>query len=115
LNLDTHSDLSIDLNTVAPTADKTTLRFNNDQKSISFTKDAQSWQLGVVSNEINLFLFSGIGRQNDRHLNILVLKTSPTLLFFIYRSIANLMSSLLLTATFLPLSIITIGNIEFTA
>ncbi|KAI8331586.1 hypothetical protein BC941DRAFT_158103 [Chlamydoabsidia padenii] len=45
---DTHNDLHIDLTTVAPTADKTTLRFNTDQ-TISYTKGEQSWQLGVVS------------------------------------------------------------------
>ncbi|SAM05106.1 hypothetical protein, partial, partial [Absidia glauca] len=39
---DTHTDVSIDLITVAPTADKTTLRFNNDQKSISYTRGEQS-------------------------------------------------------------------------
>ncbi|CAO3583096.1 unnamed protein product [Absidia cylindrospora] len=55
---DTHSDLSIDLNTVAPTSDKTTLRFNNDQKSISFTKDAQSWQLGVINSKPDVFIAS---------------------------------------------------------
>ncbi|CAO3588021.1 unnamed protein product [Absidia cylindrospora] len=55
---DAHKDLANDLNTVAPTADKTTLRFNNDQKSIAFTKGAESWQLGVINSKPDVFIAS---------------------------------------------------------
>ncbi|KAI8344801.1 hypothetical protein BC941DRAFT_409644 [Chlamydoabsidia padenii] len=55
---DTHTDLAIDLNTVAPTADKTTLRFNNEQKSISYSKGAESWQLGVINSKPDVFIAS---------------------------------------------------------
>ncbi|KAI9302526.1 hypothetical protein BJ944DRAFT_232962 [Cunninghamella echinulata] len=54
---DTHTDLGLDLDTVAPTSDKTTLRLN-DQKNIGFSTGLQTWQLGVINTKPDVFITS---------------------------------------------------------
>ncbi|CAO3644341.1 unnamed protein product [Cunninghamella blakesleeana] len=55
---ETHNDVKFDLETIAPTGDKTTLRYNGDQRTIGFSKDDQTWQLGVINTKPDVFITS---------------------------------------------------------